>query len=108
MLPSRAPPLDRATYDRPVSERLPSLPPDGRGPTALPAVHARAVAFAAILVAGLFGFLIGSALVRIQCRGSCGAAVGYGGLAGALIAAGGVAVVSVLVLRAMGEWQSRR
>jgi len=63
------------------------------GPTALPPVKARAVAFAAIVVAGLCGLLIGASLVRIQCSG------------GGVLGASGVAVVAVLVLRAMGEWQ---
>lgn len=65
------------------------------------------VAFAAILVAGLCGLLIGSSLVRLLCRGNCAVPTGLGGLVGAVLGAGGVAVVSVLVLRAMGEWQSR-
>lgn len=79
--------------------------PEG-GPTALPSVRARVLAFAAILVAGLCGGLIGRALVQIQCEGSCSTASALGALAGALTAAGGVAVVAVLVLRAMGEWQA--
>jgi hypothetical protein len=79
--------------------------PEG-GPTALPSVPARAVAFAVILVAGLCGGLIGRALVQVQCSGSCSTASAVGALAGALTAAGGVAVVAVLVLRAMGEWRA--
>lgn len=58
-----------------------------------------------ILVAGLCGALIGSSFVRIQCDDGCTTAAGLAGIAGALIAAGGVAVVAVLVLRAMGEWR---
>ena len=50
--------------------------------SALPSGRARGLAFAAIVVAGVCG-----------------------GLIGALLGAGGVAVVAVLVLRAMGEWQ---
>ena len=76
------------------------------GPTALPTVAARVVAFLAICVAGLAGLLIGLALVRIQCTGDCGVPQGVGAITGAVIAAGGVAVVAVLVLRAMGEWQA--
>jgi hypothetical protein len=78
--------------------------PEG-GPTALPSVRARVVAFAVILVAGLCGGLIGRALVQIQCSGSCSTMSAAGVLAGALTSAGGVAVVAVLVLRAMGEWR---
>ena len=72
----------------------------------MPGVAARAVAFAAIMAAGLCGLLIGSSLVRLLCRGSCAVAAGLAGLAGAAVAATGVAVVSVLVLRAMGEWSA--
>jgi len=75
------------------------------GPTALPPVKARAVAFAAIVVAGLCGLLIGASLVRIQCSGDCATPIGVGALGGGVLGAGGVAVVAVLVLRAMGEWQ---
>lgn len=76
-------------------------------PTALPSAGARALAFSAIVVAGLCGLLIGKALVDIQCDGECATAAGVGALAGALVGAGGVAVVAVLVLRAMGEWRAK-
>jgi hypothetical protein len=65
------------------------------------------VAFVAILLAGICGLLIGRALADIQCQGDCGVAEGAAGLAGGIVAAGGVAVVAVLVLRAMGEWRAR-
>ncbi len=65
------------------------------------------MAFTAILVAGLCGLLIGRALVDVQCRDDCGLARGLGALAGGAVAAGGVAVVAVLVLRAMSEWRAR-
>ena len=76
------------------------------GPTALPGVGARVVAFAAICVAGLCGLLIGMALVRIGCNGDCALEEGIGAIVGGVGAASGVAVVAVLVLRAMGEWQA--
>ena len=79
------------------------LPEDA--PTALPPVKARVLAFAAILVAGLLGALIGYGIVDVQCTGNCGTATGVGAVVGAVVGAGGVAVVSVLVLRAMGEWR---
>ena len=87
-------------------------PPSGpsertrEGPTALPTSGARAIAFVAILVGGLCGFLIGRALVLLQCSGSCQVPAGIGGLGGAVLAAAGVAVVAVLVLRATGEWRA--
>ncbi len=79
--------------------------PDERPLSALPSRRARALAFAAILVAGGAGGLIGSSFVNLQCRGDCTTPSGIGALVGAAAAATGVAVVSVLVLRAMGEWR---
>lgn len=80
-------------------------PSDERRVSALPSAKARALAFAAVLVAGVCGGLIGAAFVNLQCRGDCTGPAGLGGLVGAVVGAGGVAVVAVLVLRAMGEWQ---
>src|SRR5436309_11533373 len=80
------------TADRPLS--------------ALPSVRARLLAFVAIIVAGAAGALIGSSFVDLQCHGACGTPRGIGGLVGGAIAAGGVAVVAVLTLRAMGEWRT--
>jgi hypothetical protein len=74
--------------------------------SALPSVQARALAFAAIIVAGICGALIGWSFVDLQCHGNCTVPDGGGGVVGAVVAAGGVAVVSVLVLRAMGEWKT--
>lgn len=93
---------------------MPSMPDDGptrgarsrSGPTALPGVGARVAAFLVICVGGLSGLLIGLALVRIQCSGDCEVAQGTGALVGAVVSAVGVAVIAVLVLRAMGEWQA--
>jgi len=72
--------------------------------SALPSSGARALAFAAIVVAGICGGLIGWKVTDLSTSGRAGAWAGVGGLVGALIGAGGVAVVAVLVLRAMGEW----
>ena len=74
--------------------------------SALPSVQARLLAFVAILIAGLCGGLIGFSAVRVGCHGSCATPEGVGGLTGALIAAIGVSVIAVLVLRAMGEWRT--
>jgi hypothetical protein len=73
--------------------------------SAIPSPLARAVAFVGILLGGLAGALIGFALVDIQCDGDCAVAKGLGILVGAVVAAGGLAIVAVLVLRAMGEWR---
>ncbi len=83
-------------------------PSDERPLSALPSRRARALAFAAILVAGVSGALIGSSFVNLQCHGDCSTPSGIGGVVGALAGAGGVAVVAVLVLRAMGEWRTIR
>lgn len=73
--------------------------------SALPSPAARAVAFAAIIVAGLCGALIGWSFVDLQCKGNCTTSGGIGAIVGGLCAAVGVAVVAVLTLRAMAEWK---
>lgn len=60
----------------------------------------------AIIIAGASGAMIGYAFVDIQCRGDCTTWRGLGLIIGALVAAGGVAVVAVLTLRAMDEWRT--
>jgi hypothetical protein len=75
-------------------------------PTALPSVGARALAFAIILLAGACGGFIGYAFIDLQCDGDCTVATGLGALVGAVVFAGGTAVVTVLTLRAMGEWRT--
>jgi uncharacterized membrane protein YuzA (DUF378 family) len=79
---------------------------DGYAPTALPSTTARVLAFVSIIVGGLCGGLIGWAFVDLQCEGDCGTVAGASGLFGAVVGAGGVAVVAVLALRAMGEWRT--
>ena len=76
-------------------------------PSALPSAGARALAFGAILVAGACGALIGFAIVDLQCGGDCGALAGVGAIVGGIVGAAGVAVIAVLVLRAMGEWRAQ-
>lgn len=74
--------------------------------SALPSAKARAVALGAIIFAGLCGALIGWSIVDLQCAGSCGLAEGVATVVGGAGAAGGVAVIAVLTLRAMGEWNA--
>lgn len=71
---------------------------------AVPSSGARILAFLAICVAGLCGGLIGWAVTDLQTDGSLAPAIG--GLVGAVAAAGGVAIVAVLALRAMTEWRT--
>lgn len=80
-------------------------PAGDRPLSALPSVGVRIAAFAAVCLSGLAGALIGSSLVSLQCDGDCGLATGIGLFVGAVIAAGGMAVVAVLVMRAIGEWR---
>ena len=73
--------------------------------SALPSPRARAAAFVAVLVGGFAGGLIGYTLVKLQCDGSCAAPQGIGLFTGAVLAAAGMSIVAVLVLRAVGEWR---
>lgn len=61
--------------------------------------------FAAVVVAGVFGGIIGYGLVDIGCTGDCTSQQLLGVLIGSTVAAGGVGIVAVLVLRAMAEWK---
>ena len=79
------------TYERPLS--------------ALPSPLARIIAFVSILVGGLGGSLIGYKLVDIQYDGVSATPLGLGLVIGAIVTAGGTAVIAVLVLRASGEWR---
>jgi hypothetical protein len=73
--------------------------------SAIPPVAARVIAFVAILLGGLAGAVIGYTLVDLQCDGDCSLPKGLGLLTGAVLCAGGMAIVAVLALRAMGEWR---
>lgn len=63
------------------------------------------MAFVAILLGGLAGGVIGYTLVRLQCDGECAAQRGLGAFVGSILAAMGMSIVAVLVLRATGEWR---
>jgi len=95
----------RLVHLRKYATRVSEAPSDQRPLSALPSPFARAIAFVGILLSGLAGGLIGYALVDIQCSGSCTVPRGIGLLVGAVSAAFGMAVVAVLVLRAVGEWR---
>jgi hypothetical protein len=62
-------------------------------------------AFVAILLGGGAGALIGYTLVKVQCEGDCALPLGIGLFVGAIVAAIGMSIVAVLVLRAQGEWR---
>ena len=77
-------------------------------PPTLPSRTAFLLAFLSVVVAGVFGGIIGYGLVDVGCTGSCETPKLAATLGGALIAAGGVGIVAVLVLRAMAEWKRPR
>lgn len=81
------------------------MPAPERPLSALPSPGARVLAFAAILFGGLAGGTIGYLLVKLQCSGECATGRGVGAFLGAVVAAGGMSIVAVLVLRAIGEWR---
>ncbi len=78
---------------------------DERPLSALPSPAARIAAFTAIIVGGFAGGLIGYTLAKLQCEGECGVPLGIGLFIGSVVAAGGMSIVAVLVLRAVGEWR---
>lgn len=88
-----------------TAQRPGPTPNDERSLSAIPSVGLRIGAFVAILLGGLAGGLIGYSLIALQCDGDCGLATGVGLLVGAIVAAGGMAIVAVLVMRAVGEWR---
>jgi hypothetical protein len=77
--------------------------PGQRPLSALPSRAARVGAFVAIVLAGGVGGIIGWAFVSLQGGGELAASIGAALVA--VLAALGTAVLSVLVLRAMGEWR---
>lgn len=44
-------------------------------------------------------------MIDLQCSGNCNVPIGIGLLVGSLVGAGGMSIVTVLVLRAVGEWR---
>lgn len=87
------------------ANRVPQTSDDKRTLSALPSPRARVIAFIGVLVAGAAGAAIGYSIVDLQCAGECSVGTGIGLLLGAATGAIGMSVVSVLVLRAVGEWR---
>ncbi len=96
-----------AVEDAPKPDPEGDAEPDLLPPT-LPPRSAFLLAFLSVVVAGIFGGIIGYGLVDVGCTGSCNTPKLAGTLGGAMIAAGGVGIVAVLVLRAMAEWKRHR
>lgn len=78
------------------------------GQSALPSVGARVLAFVAILIGGTAGGFIGYAFIDLQISGDATLWAGLGAFVGSVVAALGTAVVVILTLRAMGEWNTIR
>jgi len=68
----------------------------------LPSRGAFLLAFAGVVVAGIFGGIIGYGVADVSSQSDAAHLVGT--LIGSVIGAAGVGVVAVLVLRAMSEW----
>ena len=92
-------------HDNNYANRVPQTPNDKRALSALPSPRARVIAFVGVLNAGAAGAAIGYSVIDLQCAGECSVGTGIGLLLGAIVGAIGMAVVSVLVLRAVGEWR---
>ncbi len=97
--------------DKPAP-KLPDLPTVSAGPSGLqsaaPPVSARILAVAAIIISGVCGGLIGYAVTNLQCDEDCPWIATGIGSAAAILAAIGVAIVAVLTLRAMAEWNAQK
>jgi hypothetical protein len=73
-------------------------------PPTLPSRTAFLLAFLSVVIAGCFGGIIGYGLADISAEEGGGAGPVFAALLGAVLAAGGVGIVAVLVLRAQAEW----
>ena len=99
--------MRRRPYHAAVEPPVPSRPPDDSDKHPYAASRGALFgAFVAVVLAGLSGAAIGFGLVDVGCTGDCSTLAGLGALFGALLAAGGVAIVAVLLLRSMAEWKA--
>lgn len=105
---------NRAPYADVVSTPADPPPPhdtvglgDFAAPTALPSPAVRASALVAVVVAALCGGLMGLAAARLQWSDDSTMGQLGGVVIGSAVTALGTAIVSVLVLRAMSEWQDQ-
>ena len=85
---------------------VPRAAVDDTPPPMLPSRTAYLLAFGAVVLAGLFGAVIGFGVTDIGSTSDV--ATFLGTLVGAVIGAVGVGVVAVLVLRAMAEWNRQQ
>lgn len=76
---------------------------DDLTPPMLPSRWGFLLAFGGVVLAGILGAIIGFGIADVSSQTDVSHVIGA--LVGAVIGAGGVAVVAVLVLRAMAEWR---
>jgi len=69
----------------------------------LPSRWAFLLAFGGVVLAGILGGIIGFGIADVSSQSNVSRLVGT--FVGAVIGAGGVGIVAVLVLRAMAEWR---
>jgi len=69
----------------------------------LPSRWAFLLAFGGVVLAGVLGGIIGYGVADVSSQSDVSHLVGV--FVGAVIGAGGVGIVAVLVLRAMAEWR---
>ncbi len=69
----------------------------------LPSRGAYILAFGSVVLAGILGAIIGFGIADVMYGSDVGNVIGI--FVGALVGAGGVGIVAVLVLRAMAEWR---
>ena len=69
----------------------------------LPSRSAFLLAFGGVVLAGILGGIIGYGIADVSSKSDAAHIVGA--FVGAVIGAGGVGIVAVLVLRAMAEWR---
>ena len=79
------------------------LPEDTSTPPMLPSRWAFLLAFGGVVLAGILGGIIGYGIADVSSQSDVAHVIGA--FVGAVIGAGGVGIVAVLVLRAMAEWR---
>ena len=90
---------------QPYDPRRMDDPGSRDAPPTMPSRRAFMLSFLSVVLAGVFGGVIGYGLVDIGCTRDCSGSALLGAVIGALVGAVGVGIVAVLVLRAMSEWR---
>jgi hypothetical protein len=89
--------------DAESAEAVAPRPADDVTPPMLPSRWAFLLAFGGVVLAGILGGIIGFGIADVSSQSDLSHLIGA--FVGAVIGAGGVGVVAVLVLRAMAEWR---